>query len=89
MHNIQYIDALLEPLGAAPTFGRLLGKVFTSNPWKALQVLNAMWFGIPSSAQWRLCGYGAKEGLAREGVLRIAGEKEELSEKELQMLKGT
>lgn len=85
-HQIAYVDSLLEPLGAAPSFPRLLRSVFTSNPWKALGVLNAVWFGIPSSAQWRLCGYGAKEALARETVLRIAGEKEGLSKREVELL---
>ncbi|KAK3934598.1 flavin monooxygenase-like protein [Diplogelasinospora grovesii] len=85
-HAIAYNDDLLEPLGAVPTFGRLLTKVFTSNPIKAMKVLNAVWFGIPSSAQWRLCGEGKKEPLARATVLRIAAEERELSRSEREFL---
>ncbi|KAK3681273.1 flavin-binding monooxygenase-like family protein [Podospora appendiculata] len=79
-HMIAYTDGLLEPLGAAPTFGRLLGRVFTSGqPWRALKVLSAVWFGIPASAQWRLVGEGSAVELAEETVLRIASGKGELS----------
>ena len=85
--QIEYIDSLLTPLGAVPSFPRLLGKVFTSsNPWKAMKILNAVWFGIPSSAQWRLTGHGKKEQLARETVLRIADAKQELSRGETSYL---
>ena len=80
---IDYIDMLLAPLGARPGFGKLLGRVFTGNPVRALSVLNAVWFGIPSSAQWRLCGDGAKRKLAEETVLRIAAGKKEMSKGEL------
>jgi len=80
---IDYIDTLLAPLGARPGFGKLLGRMFTGNPIRALSVLNAVWFGIPSSAQWRLCGYGAKRKLAEETVLRIAAGKKKLSKAEL------
>ncbi|OIW23435.1 flavin-containing monooxygenase, partial [Coniochaeta ligniaria NRRL 30616] len=81
--GITYIDDLLRPLGAVPGFGSLLGRVFTSNPLKAFSILNAVWFGIPSSAQWRLLGHGSKRKLAEETVLRIAGGKETLSKAEL------
>jgi dimethylaniline monooxygenase (N-oxide forming) len=84
--QIPYVDDLLAPLGAVPSFGRLLGRMFTGNPIKALSILNAVWFGIPSSAQWRLCGYGKKEKLAEETVLRIAGQKQDLSKAELKCL---
>lgn len=80
---VTYIDDLLEPLGAVPGFGKLLGRMFTGNPLRALSTLNAVWFGIPSSAQWRLCGHGAKPKLAEETVLRIAAGKESLSKAEL------
>ncbi|KAF3760446.1 FAD/NAD(P)-binding domain-containing protein [Cryphonectria parasitica EP155] len=87
LYNIQYADELLAPLGANPTFGRCLSRVFTSgHPWRALKVLNAVWFGIPSAAQWRLFGYGAKEELAVETVLRIAAGRDQLSQGEVRML---
>ncbi|KAK0629457.1 flavin-containing monooxygenase [Bombardia bombarda] len=86
-HMIEYTDDLLGPLGAVPTFGKLLRKVFTArNPLRSLAVLNAVWFGIPSSAQWRLCGDGRKELLATETVLRIAGGRKELSPRERELL---
>ncbi len=84
--HVSYIDELLGPLGAAPTVGRLLGKMFRGNPWKALMVLNAVWFGIPSSAQWRLFGHGKQDDLAVETVLRIAGEEGKLRRKEVEAL---
>ncbi|KAI5922338.1 flavin-binding monooxygenase-like family protein [Camillea tinctor] len=81
---IPYVDRILEPLGANPTLGRLLVQVFSSGaPWKALKTLNAVYFGIASSAQWRLCGYGSNQELARETVLRIAEGKEKLSDEEV------
>lgn len=87
VHAVQYNDELLEPLGAVPTFGRCLGSVLTSgHPWRALKVLNAVWFGVPSAAQWRLFGYGAKEELAVETLLRIGAEGEALSKGELDQL---
>lgn len=87
LYNIAYTDELLEPLGAAPSFRRCLGKVFTSgHPWRAFKVLSAVWFGIPSAAQWRLFGHGADEALATETLLRIAAGGETLSEKEIRLL---
>ena len=84
---IPYIDDLLAPLDANPTFGRLLGRVFSSgHPWKALGVLNAVYFAITSSAQWRLFGRGAKYDLASETVLRVAGGAETLSAAEVKEL---
>lgn len=86
-HQIPYVDELLAPLGAVPSFPRLLGQIFSSgHPLRALSVLNAVWFGIPSSAQWRLVGQGAKRDLAAATVLRTAGEKKTLSEKEVVLL---
>lgn len=87
LYNITYTDELLEALGAAPSFRRCLGKMLTSgHPWRAFKVLNAVWFGIPSAAQWRLFGHGAQEELAVETLLRIADGGETLSEKEAQLL---
>jgi dimethylaniline monooxygenase (N-oxide forming) len=84
---VPYIDSLLKPLGANPTFGRLLAQVFTSgHPLRALSVLSAVYLDVTSSAQWRLCGYGKNEELARETVLRISGGKGELSVKEKELL---
>jgi dimethylaniline monooxygenase (N-oxide forming) len=83
---IDYVDDLLRPLGAVPSFATLLGKVFTGNPFRALGILNAVWFGIPSSAQWRLLGHGAKKELAEETVLRIANGEGRLREKEVEAL---
>lgn len=87
LYNITYTDDLLEPLGAAPSFRRCLGRVFTSgHPWRALKVLKAVWFGIPSAAQWRLFGHGAQHDLATETLLRIAAGGETLSKNELRLL---
>lgn len=87
VYVVPYVDELLEPLGANPTFGRCVGRVFSSgHPWQSLKVLNAVWFGIPSAAQWRLFGYGAKEKLATATLLRIAGGRENLSDGEIQLL---
>ncbi|KAI0475767.1 flavin-containing monooxygenase [Xylariaceae sp. FL0804] len=80
---VPYVDGLLAPLGADPTLGRLLRQVFTSGrPWRALRTLNAVYFGLTSSAQWRLCGHGRDERLARATVLRIASGGAELSDEE-------
>lgn len=87
VYAVPYVDDLLEPLGARPSFGRCLGRVFTGgHPWRALKVLNAVWFGIPSAAQWRLFGHGAKEALATETLLRVADGAERLSEGEVRLL---
>lgn len=84
---VPYIDSLLAPLGANPTVGRLLGRVFTSgHPLTSLAVLASVYLDITSSAQWRLLGHGASEELARETVLRIAGGKEEFTAKEKALL---
>ena len=87
VYAVPYNDELLEPLGAVPSFGRCLRSVLTSgHPWQALKVLNAVWFGIPSAAQWRLFGYGAKRELAVETLLRIGSEGKTLSKGELDHL---
>jgi dimethylaniline monooxygenase (N-oxide forming) len=81
-HMAEYVDGLLAPLGANPTLGRVLrGR-------SPLRTLAGVYFGTPSSAQWRLFGYGKKEELARETVLRIAARKGELSKKEKMLLHG-
>lgn len=86
-YAVQYNDELLEPLGAVPSFGKCLGRVFTSgHPWRALKVLNAVWFGIASAAQWRLFGYGAKRELAEETLLRIGAGGKALSKGEVDQL---
>lgn len=86
---VPYVDELLRPLGANPSLGRCVGRIFSSgHPWRSLQVLNAVWFGIPSAAQWRLFGYGAKEKLAIETLLRIGHGGERLSEGERRLLSG-
>ncbi|KAG6359345.1 hypothetical protein INS49_012866 [Diaporthe citri] len=87
VYAVPYNDELLEPLGAVPSFGKCLGSVLTSgHPWRALKVLNAVWFGIASGAQWRLFGYGAKEKLATETLLRIGAGGKALSKGELNQL---
>ena len=88
VYGISYIDHMLEPLHAVPSFPRLLRQVFTSgNPWQAVKVLNAVWFSLPSSAQWRLCGQGAKYTLARDMVLRIAAGKDQLTDLEIEAVR--
>ncbi|KAH6646023.1 flavin-binding monooxygenase-like family protein [Truncatella angustata] len=84
---VPYIDSLLKPLGARPSFGRLLGQVFTSGrPFEALSVLIAVYFEITSSAQWRLLGHGKKPDLAKATVLRISSGKEKFTAKEEELL---
>jgi dimethylaniline monooxygenase (N-oxide forming) len=79
-HYVPYVDSVLAPLGANPTLGRLVGQVFSSgNPWKALRTLTGVYFGLTSSAQWRLCGRGSNPEQARETILRIVDGKGELS----------
>ncbi|KAI0468927.1 flavin-containing monooxygenase [Xylaria cf. heliscus] len=86
-HYVPYIDSVLAPLGANPTLGRLLWQILSGgSPWKALQTLNAVYFGITSSAQWRLCGYGSNPEQARETIVRIASGKEEMSSAEKKYL---
>ncbi|EPE02678.1 dimethylaniline monooxygenase [Ophiostoma piceae UAMH 11346] len=85
-YQLEYIDTLLRGLGAAPTFGRLLKRVFTGNPFRALAVLNAVWFSIPSSAQWRLVGHGANDKLATATILRTAAEEAVLRDEEVAFL---
>lgn len=84
---VPYIDSLLKPLGANPSFSKLLGQVLTSGrPLQSLGVLRAVYFEITSSAQWRLLGHGKVPELARETVLRISSGKEEYTVKERESL---
>ncbi|KAI3321570.1 flavin-containing monooxygenase [Xylariaceae sp. AK1471] len=86
-HYVPYIDSVLAPLGANPTMGRLLGQVCSSgSPLKTLQTLTAVYFGITSSAQWRLCGHGSNPEQARETILRTASGKGEMSSAEKKYL---
>lgn len=87
VHAAQYNDDLLEPLGAVPSFGKCLGSILTSgHPWRAIKVLNAVWFGVPTGAGWRLFGYGAKRDLAVETLLRIGSGGKALSKGEISHL---
>ncbi|GKT59947.1 dimethylaniline monooxygenase [Colletotrichum tofieldiae] len=80
---VRYVDGLLEPLGAAPSFWKLFGRVFTSgSPLRALKVLSAVFFGISAPAQWRLVGEGSTTKLAEETLLRTDADAGELSEGE-------
>jgi len=86
VHSVEYIDEVLAPLGCTPSVGKLLGRMFRGNPIRALSVFKAVYFGIPSSSQWRLLGYGNNEKLAEATVLRIAHGKEKLSKVEEEIL---
>lgn len=88
IHSVEYIDDILRPLGAVPTARKLLGKAISGRPVKALKVFCAVYFGVPSSGQWRLVGQGSNEKLAEEMVLRIAGAGKELSKGEWEVLHG-
>ncbi|KAK2044743.1 FAD/NAD(P)-binding domain-containing protein [Colletotrichum somersetense] len=80
---VRYVDSLLEPLGAVPSFRRLLGRVFSSgHPLRALRVLSAVVFGFAAPAQWRLFGEGSGAELAEETLLRTGAGADELSEGE-------
>jgi dimethylaniline monooxygenase (N-oxide forming) len=81
-YTMDYIDDLLKPLGADITIGKLLGKIFTSNPFTALKVFNAVYFGLSSSAQWRLFGQDSKEDMAKATVVRVAGREKVLRKAE-------
>ncbi|KXH43035.1 hypothetical protein CSIM01_01789 [Colletotrichum simmondsii] len=80
---VKYMDGLLAPLGAAPTFGKLFGRIFTSGkPLRAWSILSAVYFGIPAPAQWRLFGEGSTPVLAEETLLRTDVNASQLSEGE-------
>jgi dimethylaniline monooxygenase (N-oxide forming) len=86
VHCVEYVDDVLTPLKAAPTARRLLWRAREGKPVKALKVFGAVYFGVPSSGQWRLVGEGKKERLAESTVLRIAAGGKELSEGEREAL---
>jgi dimethylaniline monooxygenase (N-oxide forming) len=84
---LPYIDDILTPLGANPTFGKLLGLVFTSgSPFKALSLLNAVYMLIPSPAQYRLFGHKSDTKLATATILRMTSDKSELDRVEKEIL---
>lgn len=78
---MDYIDSMLQPLGANPTFGKLLG-YWAKNPLRGLSLLNAVYMKIPASPQWRLFGDGNCAEWAVESTLRVTKEKAEMSKKE-------
>jgi dimethylaniline monooxygenase (N-oxide forming) len=73
---------LAQDLGVLPTFGRLVSRIFTSNVFRAISIFNAVYFGITSSAQYRLFGHDSKPGLASATLLRLAKGGMELSDEE-------
>jgi dimethylaniline monooxygenase (N-oxide forming) len=81
-HFLPYCDSLANDLGAAPTFGRLLSRIFSSNPIRAMSILHAVYFGMCSSAQYRLFGDGSKPEIATATILRLARGGKQLSEEE-------
>lgn len=85
VHPLAYADDLLEPLGAKPTLGRLFGQ-FSSSPWAALKLFNAVWMGIPASAQYRLFGHGKKEKLASQTLFRLNADNTCLSTNEKELI---
>ncbi|KAJ9196265.1 hypothetical protein DTO164E3_6321 [Paecilomyces variotii] len=82
VHFLPYCDSLADDLGVAPTFGRLFSRIFTSNPFRALSILNGVYFGIFSSAQYRLFGTGSNPEIAAATFLRLFRGGKELSEDE-------
>lgn len=82
VHFLPYCDSLADDLGVAPTFGRLFSRIFTSNPFRALSILNGVYFGIFSSAQYRLFGTGSNPEIAAATILRLFRGGKELSEDE-------
>ncbi len=74
-----YVDALLAPLGANPTVGRVLA---SGNPVAAVRLFFAVYFGVAASAQWRLFGHGNKAKLARDTIMRVRGGKREFAKGE-------
>ncbi|KAJ9308477.1 hypothetical protein DTO217A2_1970 [Paecilomyces variotii] len=82
VHFLPYCDSLADDLGVAPNFGRLFSRIFTSNPFRALSILNGVYFGIFSSAQYRLFGAGSNPKIAAATILRLSRGGKELSEDE-------
>ena len=68
---LPYCDELARDLDAVPTFGRLCGRVFTSNPVRALSVLNAVYMEMASASQYRLFGKDSQPDLAAATTLRV------------------
>jgi dimethylaniline monooxygenase (N-oxide forming) len=87
--GLGYIDEVLRPLGAVPSFIGCIGRCFTGNPIVGLKILMAVYFGVTAGAAWRLTGHGAKPELAKQTLLRISGKNEKLSEKENLLLAKT
>lgn len=84
---LQLVDGLLAPLGANPTMGKLVSRVFTSGkPWTSFKAIGSVYFGLNTSAQWRLFGHGKKEDLALETIERVNGANQTLSAGELHHL---
>lgn len=73
---MEYIDAVLAPLGARPDFWKVV------RSGGGFRVAWDVWMAIASSAQWRLVGRGAKPVLAAETVRRTAKGKKKLSDVE-------
>jgi dimethylaniline monooxygenase (N-oxide forming) len=88
-HFLPYCDELANDIGVAPTFGRLFCQIFTSNPLRAISLLNAVYFGVVSSAQYRLFGHGREPYLAAATILRLSKSRQELSEDEKRSLRAT
>ncbi|KAL2107374.1 hypothetical protein VUR80DRAFT_5312 [Thermomyces stellatus] len=62
VHTVEYIDDVLKPLGATPSVSKLLGRATKGRPLRAVRVFWAVYFGLPSSGQWRLGGREVLEG---------------------------
>lgn len=88
VHAVEYIDDVLAPLDAAPTVRKMLVRARRGKWLRAAKVFWAVYFGVPSSGQWRLVGDGNNEKLAEASVLRIARGKKELSRGEREALAG-
>jgi dimethylaniline monooxygenase (N-oxide forming) len=83
---LRYANRLAKPLHANPSFGRLLWKVFDSNPIRAFSLLNAVYMAVPSPGQFRLFGSGSCPDVAEASILRIAKGGKELSKEEKKAL---
>lgn len=84
---LEYIDALLKPLGAAPSMSKLLKLLLTSgHPVSSLRTMSAVYLKVAASGQWRLFGNGSKPDWAMETTLRVTGHKKEMTEKEQVLL---
>jgi dimethylaniline monooxygenase (N-oxide forming) len=79
---LPFCNSLATDLGIVPTFGRLLYRVFTSSPFTAFSILKYFYFGMITSAPYRLFGHGAKPEIATATILRMAKEEKSLSKAE-------